>query len=278
MATYSLSDSFDPTSRAAISRWVRDRWALIVERAGTVGAELPAGPLRASGASVKTEKGAALGSTAVVYGAPHSSAFPSPRDGTECAHSSPECRAACLGTEAGRMVMKPVANARAWKTTLRRGAPSAWVALLALDVTANERAAERAGLPAYFRCDGSTDGGDGETLARSGMFPATRFYDYTKDPARASRSLGTDYHVTLSFTGRNLTECLEYLRRGGNVAVATDYAPTDTKAERWEGFPTVDGDAHDIRPLDPPGHVVLLSWKGPRAGLDTAGPFVARLR
>jgi hypothetical protein len=276
--TISLNDSFDPTSRTAITAWVKERWDLITERAGTLPATLPKGSLRASGSSVKIDKGAALGSTAVVYGAPHSSAFASPRGGTECVNSTPECRATCLGTEAGRMVMSPVANARGWKTTLRRGAPAAWVALLALDVKANERTAQKAGLPAYFRADGSTDGGDGEVLSRSGMFPGTTFYDYTKDVDRAFRSLGTGYRVTLSFTGRNRTECLEYLRRGGNVAVVTDYAPGDVKADRWEGFPTVDGDEHDIRPIDPPGHAVLLSWKGPRAGLDVAGPFVERLR
>lgn len=269
-------NTFDPKSRASVSRWVRANAEAIRSAAGTLSCDFPKGDMRLAGDSAKIEKGRAIGRTAVIYGAPHSSAFSSPRDGSTCLHSTPECRRNCLGTESGRMRMRPVGNSRLWKTTLRRGAPEAYYALLALDVMSNERAATRDGKPAYFRCDGSTDEGDGAFIADN--FPRTQAYDYTKDAERAFDSLGTAHHITLSYTGRNRRECIEYLSLGGNVAVVTDLAKGDAKPLHWNGFPAVDGDEHDLRPLDGPGRVALLSWKGPRVGLDTAGPFVWRCR
>jgi hypothetical protein len=272
-------NTFNPLSRASVSNWVRANADAINAAAGTLPATFPAGPMHVGGSSTKIEAGDALGVTSVVYGAPHSSAFASPKDGTTCENSTPECRAACLGTTAGRMVMRPVAESRLWKTTLRRGAPAAFQALLLLDIAANHRRAVKEGKPAYFRGDGTTDHGDAERIARAGLAEGTTLYDYTKDVARAFRSLEVDgYHVTLSYTGRNLADCLAYLAAGGNVAVVTDLAKGDAKPDTFHGFPTVDGDAHDLRPIDGAGTVALLTWKGPRANIDTAGPFVHRCR
>ena len=58
---------------------------------------------------------------------------------------------------------------------------------------------------------------------------------------------------------------------GGNAAVVFDRVPTE-----WNGLPVIDGDAHDLRHLDPAGHVVGLAPKGRRAKRDTSG-FVVRL-
>jgi hypothetical protein len=45
--------------------------------------------------------------------------------------------------------------------------------------------------------------------------------------------------------------------------------------QTWNGFPVIDGDAHDLRHLDPRGCVVALSPKGTRAKRDASG-FVVR--
>jgi hypothetical protein len=43
------------------------------------------------------------------------------------------------------------------------------------------------------------------------------------------------------------------------------------KPDTWHGFPVIDGDAHDLRHLDPRGVVVALSPKGPKAKKDKSG-------
>lgn len=266
-------------SRIVLSDTIRAEWPSIVAASGVVGMPtLPVGPLRGVGASAKTIKGIPFGaSTAVMYGAPASSAYGNdPRKGNECDRSTPECRPLCLGLTSGRMVYRSVENSRHWKTALRSGALDRWYELLALDIDAHVNAARKAGLVAFVRCDGTTDNGDGEKLFP--LFPGAQFYDYTKNVERAFRSLGTDYHVTLSYTGRNAADCRRYLRAGGNVAVVTDLAKGDEKPSKLWGFDCVDGDAHDIRPLDPPGTICVLSWKGPRSGLDIAGKFALRIR
>ena len=59
------------------------------------------------------------------------------------------------------------------------------------------------------------------------------------------------------------------LNRGTNVSVVFDRVPGE-----WLGRKVIDGDAHDLRFLDPEGVIVGLKAKG-RAKKDTSG-FVVR--
>jgi hypothetical protein len=71
-------------------------------------------------------------------------------------------------------------------------------------------------------------------------------------------------NLTLSRSEVNESECVDALSHGVNVAVVfAGQRPT-----QWHGFDTIDGDAHDLRHLDPKGPrgvVMALSPKGPRA-------------
>jgi len=64
---------------------------------------------------------------------------------------------------------------------------------------------------------------------------------------------------------------MHILQAGGNVAVVFANGLPD----RWNGFPVINGDLHDLRHLDPRGVVVGLSPKGPKAKRDMSG-FVIR--
>ena len=48
-------------------------------------------------------------------------------------------------------------------------------------------------------------------------------------------------------------------------------------ATHW-GINVIDGDKHDDVSADPRGSIRMLSWKGPRDGLDDAGVFAERIR
>jgi hypothetical protein len=129
-----------------------------------------------------------------------------------------------------------------------------------------------------IRVDGSTDTGEGRFAAFRN--PSVVWYDYTKNPIRMhSQERGSNYHVTLSYSGENHGACYTRLRDGGNVAVVFDTPHGAPLPEKWHGFPVLDADTDDLRFLDPPGHVAGLRFKQSRnraAAIARAGSFVVR--
>jgi hypothetical protein len=75
------------------------------------------------------------------------------------------------------------------------------------------------------------------------MFPEVTFYDYTKVPARIDlMKIYSNYDVTFSYTGYNLTACEEMLLNKIRVAVVFKNIP-----ENFMGYPVIDGDLNDLR-------------------------------
>jgi len=271
-------------TKASVVRTIRERWDDIVDASGcTQDAKhfLPAKTINILGESYKTEKGLdeqafddAVGRlTAVVYLAP---AFLSGRE--VCIKRTDECTTLCLGITSGRMVMTPVQEAMVWKTALRFGAPDLYFTLLCIEIKALVKKAKKLGLAPRVRLDGTSDLGDAEKLCA--LFPECGFYEYTKVARRAHRWLDKhpNLRVALSFTGYNKTECIEYINMGGVVAVATDLTRHDAKPATHWGINVIDGDKHDDVSADPRGSIRMLSWKGPRDGLNDAGVFAERIR
>jgi hypothetical protein len=110
-------------------------------------------------------------------------------------------------------------------------------------------------------------------------FPHAQFYDYTKNVLRMHNfllgKLPPNYHLTFSFSGHNADLCRSILSRGGNVAVAfaRPLGSTYARPSTFLGFPTIDGDATDLRFRDAPGTIVALRAKG-RARKVRNSPFV----
>jgi hypothetical protein len=106
-------------------------------------------------------------------------------------------------------------------------------------------------------------------------FPEIQFTDYTKSFKRAmAHALGkfpANYHLTFSHSEKNEAQCVEILRAGGSVAIVF----ANARPAMWNGFSTIDGDAHDLRHLDGRGVVVALTPKGNKAKRDKSG-FVVR--
>ena len=173
------------------------------------------------------------------------------------------CEKPCL-VGAGRGRMSPVQKGRQRKTLLFFQDRPAFMAQLRRELGSLVKRAAKKGLQATARLDGTSDLGLDVKLAPE--FPAIQFYGYTKSEKRVMDWLkGTrgNRHYTFSRSAGNWDACQRVLEAGGNVAVVS-MAP---RPEAFSGFPTVDGDAHDFRFLDPPGTEVWLKAKGTKAML-----------
>ena len=187
-----------------------------------------------------------------------------------CPNASKGCMAACLNT-AGRGGMDSVQKARAKRTALFMCDPGAFKYLVADDITKLRNKARKQGKKLAIRLNGTSDiGWENEWAAVFKQFPDVIFYDYTPNFPRMcgymSGLLPDNYKLCFSLKEDNMLEAETILSRGGNVAVVFRGKLPKT----WKGKQVVDGDAHDLRFLDPDNVVVGLTAKG-KAKKDTSG-------
>ncbi len=198
-----------------------------------------------------------------------------------CPKASQGCRMACLNT-AGRGRFETTQLARIQKTLYFVKARREFIEQLCREIRRLELKAELMGLKAVVRLNGTSDlqfeliridsAIYGDTISVFEIFPNVQFYDYTKilkrlEPARAL----PNYHLTFSASESNDHECQQALSMGFNVAMVFDAIPTF-----YMGAKVINGDAHDLRFLDPKGgHIVGLKAKG-KAKTDVSG-FVRRI-
>ena len=236
---------------------------------------------------------------AINYMAPHKSAGV----GNLCSHASPGCIALCLGRESGQASM--VSAATDWTNSVRDSRErkaryfmrerNAYMAEMAHHIAAAWRTSRAKRIKLAVRPNGATDiayesirfvisAEMARKLSRiagrpveAGIhtifsaFPFIQFVDYSKNPNRFRRALPGNYDLTFSRSETNERDCLDVLASGRNVAVVfADGLPAE-----WHGYRVIDGDAHDLRHLDPKGVVVGLSPKGNKAKRSTSG-FVVR--
>lgn len=215
--------------------------------------------------SPKTAKGEKLGFlSAIAYLAPHTIATPK----SVCPFSTPACRDACLNS-AGTGHLPRQVNARAVRTRLWREDPGRFLGKAAMEILDLSMIAADAGVSLAVRLNGTSDiffeqyrTPNGKTLMET--FPSVQFYDYTKAPIEKRGPIPPNYHLTYSMAEHNAVEAAAYLRAGQSVAVVV---PDDSHKIGWfmlgdVEVNVVDGDEHDLRFLDPPGSLVMLSPKG----------------
>jgi len=227
---------------------------------------------------------------AIHYMAPHTVAGV----GNLCVDSTDACRMLCLGLTSGQAGMvhnihshqdqgNSVRKSRKAKARRFMRDRANYMRDMVRSIELIEQRAQRHGKQICFRLNGSTDiGWEGVSCERNGSkfrnvmaaFPHLQFVDYTKIVSRFKRALPANYHLTLSRSEVNEAQCVEALANGVNVAVVFG----SNKPKQWHGFEVIDGDAHDLRHLDPRGArgvVVALSPKGRKAKRDKSG-FVVR--
>jgi hypothetical protein len=220
-----------------------------------------------------------------------------------CVDASPGCIALCLGHhsgQAGRVAHDDADNStrksRRDKAIRFMQDRQAYMMDMVRATAAMVKRAAKLGLKLCVRPNGSTDIGwhgvrfdvtDPKLLRLLGLtapvyratllelFPTVQFCDYSKSLQRAlayaAGKLPPNYYVCFSRSETNEADCLRVLAAGGNVAAVF----ANGKPETYLGYPTIDGDAHDLRFLDPRGVVVALTPKGRKAKRDTSG-FVIR--
>lgn len=241
----------------------------------TVAARTRSEPLRLlSPFNDKSPKGEAHGFlTAMLYLAPAQVAGGK----TVCPHSTEACRAGCLFT-AGRGKTPRVESARIRRTRWYHDDREGFMRALDGDLELLQTIADHAGLRLAIRLNGTSDVlWERETVGGRSLFDIhsrARFYDYTNTPPE-HRKVPSNWHLTHSLADHPLARAVEHLRAGRNVAAVV---PETEKAGAPDWFTVgdtevrvVDGEAHDLRFLDPSPALVLLKPKG---RLTRGGPMV----
>ena len=183
------------------------------------------------------------------------------------------CINACLNT-AGRGAMNSVQAARERKAQWFYRDRDAFMRQLMEDIAKFQTYCNKRGIQPVVRLNGTTDIRwelvklDGFTIFE--LFPRVAFYDYTKIANRKVSHI-PNYHLTWSYSGASKSYAAlldKALAAGMNAAVVFREAMTKPT---WSGLPVVNGDADDLRILDPKGgHIVALYAKG-KAKRDTSG-------
>ena len=211
-------------------------------------------------------------------------------------------RGSVIATDAGDLPDNVVQRARIARTQFYHDDRAAFMTQLVREIEAFIRKARRKGLVPVVRLNGTSDiqwetghavrrlsAGAAKmkpSAAASALlaerypsifaaFPDVQFYDYTKIAKRFRRELPSNYHLTLSYSAASTDyakQCLAAHADGAALAVvardnATKTAHAVTSQASGE---VVDGDAHDLRFLDPRGALVVLKAIG-RARQDGGG-------
>jgi hypothetical protein len=190
--------------------------------------------------------------------------------GNVCTSASNGCSMGCL-LYAGRGQMKSVMGARIARTKLWFKDRQAFLAQLFKELTSHQKKADKLGLQAVARLNGTSDIiWEKQVPELFTKFPDIKFYDYTKHVFRCMKSykLPENYHLTFSRSEVNDKDCRRVLRSGKcNVAVVF-HGP---QPDEFMGKPTFSMDEDDLRILDPNGgHVGALVAKG-KAKKDKTG-------
>ena len=185
-----------------------------------------------------------------------------------CQYASLGCLMACLNTAGNPAYAKGKETARYNKTRFFFLDREAFLTLLVEDMRWLASKAESMGYKAGVRLNATSDlPWERIKLAGVDMISHARGfdilpYDYAKSFSRAMKQ---PYHLTLSRTESNDSDCIKALQAGINVAAVFKTLP-----DTWNGFPVINGDETDLRPFDGKGVVVGLKAKG-KAKTDSSG-------
>jgi hypothetical protein len=186
-----------------------------------------------------------------------------------CSHSTPECRMGCLNTS-GRAGIEEfsgktmIHDCRVKKTRLFIENQNFFMNWMIAEIKLYQARAERKGFYFSVRLNATSDI-DWNNIFLNNLnifeiFPDIAFYDYTKNFNKFENK-ANNYHLTYSYTGRNIEQCKNLLKRGFNIAVVFNVKKETELPKYFMNYPTVNGDLTDYRIDDAKGIIVALKWK-----------------
>lgn len=188
-----------------------------------------------------------------------------------CPYASPGCIASCLNT-AGRGRTNVVQLGRLKRTKLFFENREEFFSLLENEIDAFVKRCDKLKNKPAIRLNGTSD--IDWLRLRPKLFEKynnVQFYDYTKSAKRYEKWIEGEYplnyHLTFSRSELNHEKCLDFLDRGGTVAVVFR---TKQLPKQWFGFNVFDADENDLRFLDYSSGVQGLYAKG-KAKYDMSG-------
>ena len=150
-----------------------------------------------------------------------------------------------------------VLNARIVKTRLFFANRKLFMLLMIKEINRAINKAKRLGMEFSVRLNCTSDINptvfvyEGKNILE--LYPNVSFYDYTKVKSHWKvAEKYTNYYITFSRDGskENEEECLEWLRRGNNVAVVFGVTKTSELPKKWKGYDVLVGDDYDYRVWD----------------------------
>jgi hypothetical protein len=188
---------------------------------------------------------------------------------TFCSFATKGCAGACFA-DYNRLAWPQNKRVAVARTRLLTQNPEIFYAKLMNDLARENARAERLGVRLVCRLNVVSDVSfEREYPALFARFPGVQFMDYTKDIRRVlNPTRPSHYHLTFSRSERNESDCLRVLQAGGNVAVVFRSRPFP---RMFWGYPVIDGDANDLRFLDPSPCIIALRAKGKGAREDRTG-------
>lgn len=181
------------------------------------------------------------------------------------------CINACLNT-AGRGAMNNVQTARERKAQWFYSDRDGFMRQLMQDIAKFQNYCNKRDIQPVVRLNGTTDIRwelvklDGLTIFE--LFPRVIFYDYTKIANRNTSHI-ENYHLTWSYSAANAKYEKHFDAAVQDMPVAVVFR-TPYKGKTWRGYDVIDGDANDLRFLDPKRTIVALYAKG-KAKKDETG-------
>jgi len=186
-----------------------------------------------------------------------------------CPNSTPECRKGCLYAS-GHTAMEIISgrnciqNARINKTRMLFENQEFFMNWLVADIRNKQKTATKKGFGFSVRLNCTSDI-DWANVRLNGLnifetFPNVQFYDYTKS-AKKFINKPDNYHLTMSYTGRNWKTCKILLDEGHNVAMVFNVQNETDIPAMYDGYKVINGDITDYRVTDGKGVIVGLKWK-----------------
>lgn len=196
----------------------------------------------------------------------------------------------CSKLHSGIENLSKIDQARIRKTHLFYDDRETFMQILIHELSKAKERAERKGMGFAVRLNCTSDINIEQFVYKGKnileIFPNVQFYDYTKVPKHLELvKKYPNYDLTFSYDGLNINTCLDYLKKGGRVAVVFDILDRkgkQTLPTEWEGYRVIDANGYDMRYMDPNGvicglhyHRVANDYKnGKYVGEET--PFVIR--